>query len=63
MNLGPRALGNAINALRKSKYREIRELANHIPVCKDGTSPALLADDSAACKQGPLSTITRTHAN
>ena len=54
MNLGPRALGGATAASRNSKYTKVRQLASHIVVCKDGTTPTLLADDSAACARNPL---------
>jgi|TARA_B110001469_G_scaffold59040_1_gene56662 hypothetical protein len=49
MNLGPRSLGIATSACRDSEYVEIRRLVTHIPITKDGMSPAVLGDDSAAC--------------
>ena len=50
MNLGPVGLGAATSAVRKSKYAGLRSLVQHIPLCKDGSTPTLLADDSAAYK-------------
>ena len=49
MNLGPRGIGIAASACRFSDYAEIRHLVKHIPATKDGTSPAVLGDGSAAC--------------
>ena len=63
MNLGPRALGASTAACRGSKYTKIRELAGHIPICKDGTSPTLLADDSAACARSHRPEAARTLAH
>ena len=50
METGPRALGCATNACRTSAFPAIREAVSHIPTCKDGTTPTLLADGSAAFK-------------
>ena len=49
MNLGPRGIGIAASACRLSDYAEIRHLVKHIPPTKDGMSPAVLGDGSAAC--------------
>ena len=56
MNIGPRALGASTAACRNSKHSRIRKLVGHIPVCKDGMTPTLLADDSAACACDPIRT-------
>jgi len=50
LETGPRALGCATNACRTSAYPAIRDAVSHIPICKDGTTPTLLADGSAAFK-------------
>ena len=50
LETGPRALGCATNACRTSAYPAIHEAVSHIPICKDGTTPTLLADGSAAFK-------------
>ena len=49
MNLGPRGIGIAASACRHSDYAETRHLVKHIPATKDGMSPAVLGDGSAAC--------------
>lgn len=50
INIGPRALGASTSSLRKSKYSVFRKQIMHIPICKDGTTPTMLADGSAAFK-------------
>ena len=47
MDAGPRALGASTAALRKSKYNVLRRKVAHIPTCKDGTTPTMLADEPA----------------
>lgn len=54
MNLGPRGIGIAASACRLSDYAEIRHLVKHIPTTKDGMSPAVLGDGSAAFKYKTL---------
>ena len=48
MELGPRGVGKSTAACRASAFKQIRKLAEHIPVCKDGSSPSTLGDSSAA---------------
>jgi hypothetical protein len=43
MNVGPRALGTSVAALRNSKFARVRAGVAHIPVCKDGSTPCLLS--------------------
>ena len=55
LSLGPKALGAAVAVCRRSAYKDIRELVKHIPVTKDGNSPAVLGHASAACPPARLS--------